>query len=99
MVLELLFLDELLSGDFRTCSGTSSSLVIFCPFRILNKSASDLGLTVVVVVVLFVGSVLILNKLNRVVDSVVAFVFSLLFISAQGSSADCSLSNSSCMRA
>ena len=52
-------------------------------------------MNVVVVVVRFVGKVLILNKLNRVVDSVVVdgVDLSLLLIIAQGSKADCNLSN------
>ena len=79
--LELLFLDGTMIGAFSTTFSSFLSWVIFCPFRILNKSANDLGLTVVVVVVLFVGRVRILNKLNLVVDSVVEGVdLSLLFI-------------------
>jgi len=63
--------------------------------RSLNRSAKERGLNVVVVVVRFVGKVLILNKLNRVVDSVVVdgVDLSLLLIIAQGSKADCNLSN------
>ena len=93
----LVFFNKGLNRGFSVSIRVSSfsSLVIFCPFRILNRSAKERGLNVVVVVVRFVGSVLILNKLNRVVDSVVVagVDFSLLLIIAQGSKADCNLSN------
>ena len=94
-LLPLLFFNRGLNRGFSVSVSSFSSFVNFWPFRSLNKSAKERGLNVVVVVVRFVGSVLILNKLNLVVDSVVVegVDLSLLLMIAQGSKADCNLSN------
>lgn len=94
-LLPLLFFNRGLNRGFSVSISSLSSFVNFWPFRSLNKSAKERGLNVVVVVVRFVGRVLILNKLNLVVDSVVVdgVDLSLLLMIAQGSKADCNLSN------
>ena len=94
-LLPLLFFNRGLNRGFSVSISSFSSFVNFWPFRSLNKSAKERGLNVVVVVVRFVGRVLILNKLNLVVDSVVVegVDLSLLLMIAQGSKADCNLSN------
>ena len=100
-ILALLLLDGVEMTRWLFSSLLLSSLLTFCPFRILNKSARERGLKVVVVVIFLVGRVRILNKLNLVVDSVVEgeVVFPLLLIIAQGSNADCNLSKASCILA
>ena len=63
--------DEVVDSDDGT---PLSSYTIFCPALCLKRSARERGLKVVVVVVVVVGKVLILNKLNLVVDVVEAVV-------------------------